>query len=237
VSKTLLQIIQAASLEVGAPSPIVVATSTDKAVLQFLALANAVGDELTSEFEWQWQCREYTFDTVVAQQDYDLPTGYSKLIEQTQWNRTTHWAVSGPKTSQEWSFLKGGIVSTGPWPRFRVIGNKFRLDPVPTDVNTFAFEYISSYWTLASGDTLPSKAGFTADTDTCVFRDRVIIAGTKLKWLQTKGLDTTYAEREYAIEVDKQKAQDQGAPVLQLAAQPNSFLLDWRSIPESGFGV
>lgn len=237
MAKNLLQIIQAAAREVGDSSPNAVATSSDSGVMQWMALANAVGDELISEFEWQMSVQEYTFATVAAQQDYDLPAGLSKIINQTQWNRSNHWAVSGPKTSQEWQFLKGGIVTTGPWPRFRIIGNKFRLDPIPTAVNTFAFEYVSSYWVLATGDSVPTKSAFTADTDTCLFRDRVIIAGAKLKWLQSKGLDTVYAERDFLIEVDKQKAQDADAQVLQLAPQPMAYLLDWRAIPESGFGV
>jgi hypothetical protein len=44
-----------------------------------------------------------------AKQDYDLPGGYDRMISDTNWDRTDHWRNLGPKSSQDWQFLQGGI--------------------------------------------------------------------------------------------------------------------------------
>jgi len=60
-----------------------------------------------------------------AKQDYDLPTGYDRMISDTNWDRTDHWRNLGTKSSQDWQFLQGGIISIGPRERYRIYNNKF----------------------------------------------------------------------------------------------------------------
>jgi hypothetical protein len=56
-----------------------------------------------------------------AKQDYDpMPGGYDRMISDTNWDRTDHWRNLGPKSSQDWQFLQGGIISIGPRERFRI---------------------------------------------------------------------------------------------------------------------
>lgn len=53
MSSTLLQLVTQAMSEVGLPSPSVVAASSDSQVLQFLALLNAAGYEISRQHPWQ----------------------------------------------------------------------------------------------------------------------------------------------------------------------------------------
>lgn len=163
---------------------------------------------------------------------YDLPSDWNYQLNQTQWDRTNHWALIGPKSPQEWQWLKGAIVSTGPRVRYRILNNKFQIWPLQVNTANLAYEYISTSWVLATGGTEPTKASFTVDTDTCIFRDRLMIAGIKVKFFQAKGLDITNYYREYIIERDKAMAQDKGAPVLSLAPTYNTILISPANVPD-----
>ena len=124
-----------------------------------------------------------------AKQDYDLPDGYDRMISDTNWDRTDHWRNLGPKSSQDWQFLQGGIISIGPRERYRIYNNKFRIFQALTTVYNFAFEYVSNYWVCATGSDQGSKSAYTADTDTSIFPDDLMLAGLKFYFLKAKKLD------------------------------------------------
>lgn len=154
---------------------------------------------------------------------YDLPSDWSKQVPQTEWDRTNFWPLNGPKTAQEWQFLKGGIVSTGPRLRFRIQGSKFAVNPVPSDGERLAFEYISNAWVQSSAGAY--KSSFTADDDTCIFDDSLMILGTKMLWRQEKGFESSLIERQFNTMRDKKTAQNASAPKLNMAMQPGNVLL------------
>jgi hypothetical protein len=115
-------------------------------------------------------------------QDYALPPDYDRMISDTSWDRTNHWPNLGPKSSQEMQWLQGGLISTVPRERYRILGNNMRLFPAPTTVLNLVYEYVSNFTVIASGASTPSKATFTVDTDTCVFKDEVMVKGLKYHW-------------------------------------------------------
>jgi len=112
-----------------------------------------------------------------AKQDYDLPAGYDRMISDTNWDRTDHWRNIGTKSSQDWQFLQGGIISIGPRERYRIYNGKFRIFQALTTVYNFSFEYVSNYWVCATGSSEGTKKEYTADTDTSVFPDDLMMAG------------------------------------------------------------
>lgn len=61
--KTLLQIVQAATQEMGISSPTLVVGSTAQDTIQLLALANRVLDNLQRDYIWQFLITEYRFTT------------------------------------------------------------------------------------------------------------------------------------------------------------------------------
>jgi hypothetical protein len=231
----LLQLLQTTADELGLTRPTAVASSTDSQVRQLLALLNRVGEEIMTEFPWQRLTKEYTFATVSGTAAYDLPSDFDRVVNQTEWDRTNHWGLDGPVSPQEWQFRKGGIVSSGPRSRFRIQGNQVKLDPTPTSIFTVAYEYISNKWVLAA-DGSTYKTSFTADDDTALFKDRLLITGTKLAFFYIKGLDTTSLERAFMRALSNAQGQDAGAPVLSLARRYTSPFLTADNAPESGFG-
>jgi hypothetical protein len=175
-----------------------------------------------------------TASLVFGQVQYALPSDWSKQIPQTEWDRSNRWPLLGPQSAQDWQSFKSGIVYAGPRLRFRIQGNTLSINPPPAANRNLAFEYISNGWVLDSTG-LVSKTKFTADTDTCVFDDSLMILGLKLKWLQTKGFQYDYAQKEYTDYLNVCKAQDKSAPKLSLAPASGTVLLTNRNIPDGGF--
>jgi hypothetical protein len=152
-----------------------------------------------------------------AKQDYDLPGGYDRMISDTNWDRTDHWRNLGPKSSQDWQFLQGGIISIGPRERYRIYNNKFRIFQALTTVYNFSFEYVSNYWVCATGSDQGSKSAYTADTDTSIFPDDLMLAGLKFYFLKAKKLDYAIELGEFMRALSYCKAQDQPVSAMSLA--------------------
>jgi len=232
--QTLLQIVQDACDEIGLQRPTAVVSSNDQQVIQLLSFANALGRDLVRMHPWQMLDKQFAFTTIDGVDTYDLPDGYSKLTNQTQWDRTNHWPLLGPKSAQEWAFLKGGIISTGPRIRFRIINNQMTLFPIPSSALDFNLEYVSKNWVdLAAGGTSDK---FQSDQDTNVFDDQLMIYGIKYKWLSAKGFDVSSAKADYALRLNDCMAQDEGAPTLSMSRRQTAQLINTWSIPESGYG-
>ena len=152
-----------------------------------------------------------------AKQDYDLPSGYDRMISDTNWDRTDHWRNIGTKSSQDWQFLQGGIISIGPRERYRIYNGKFRIFQALTTVYNFSFEYVSNYWVCAAGSSEGTKKEYTADTDTSVFPDDLMMAGLKFYFLKAKKLDYGIELGEFTRALSYNKAQDVPVPSMSLA--------------------
>ena len=172
----------------------------------------------------------YTFGQV----NYAMPSDYQRMVNKTHYNKSNRWSVIGPKDAQEWQWLKASYVTTGPRMRFRIIANKFVIWPMPTAQVILGFEYQSGSWVVASDGSY--KTRFSADTDTSIFPDRLLVLGTKLKYFQIKGFDTASLQADYARELSKFKAQDAGADTLSLAPKYPNILLTQNNLPDTGFG-
>lgn len=175
-----------------------------------------------------------TVTLVFTQTKYRLPSDFDRVINRTQWDKTNHWELMGPKSPQEWQYLKGGIVATGPRMRYRIRGGYFEIWPPAPAVAQLGFEYISNGWATSSSGT--AKSSFSADDDICVFRDRTMINGAKFEFYNIKGFDTTSLSRDYYLQVQKEMAMDRASPTLSLSASRAPMFINSGSIPDSGYG-
>lgn len=302
MARTLLQLVQDASKEMGLASPSTAAANTAVDVIQLVSLLTAVGQELIRQHDWQYLVKEHTFSTVFysytgnstsestsltgmssitglnttfmvsgtgvpddtfvssasgttvvmsneasstatgttftfGQVKYTLPSDFDRQTEMTHWNKSNQWEDAGPTTAQQWQYLKTSSATTGPRVRYRIFGNTYQLFPMPTTEVVHRFEYLSTNWVTATGESAPNKALFSADTDVCIFPDRLMVLGLKLKYFEAKGFDTTALYRDFTNQMDLAKAHDHGAPTLSLAPRPATVLISSDNIPDSGFGT
>lgn len=165
---------------------------------------------------------------------YDFPSDYDSIVPRTQWDKSKHWEMLGPESAQQWEWLLSGFISTGPRIRWRLFGNYFQIWPGYSNAEFLGYEYRSKGWATASNGTV--KNSFTADSDTCIYPDRLMVLSTKLKYFQAKGFDTTALYRDYIIEFETSVAQNTSAANLSFAPRPGSVLIGWDNIPDSGYG-
>ena len=171
---------------------------------------------------------------VLSQIAYSLPADFETITDRTQWDKTKHWEALGPETAQQWQWLKSGYISTGPRIRWRILDNQFQIWP-PMNTNEYlGWEYRSKGWARAADGTI--KNSFTADSDTTVYDDRLMVIYTKLKYFQVKSFDTTALNQDYMRYLSVVKANDKGAPNLSFAPYPSKVLIGYANIPDTGYG-
>ena len=166
---------------------------------------------------------------------YDLPADYVSTVNRTHWDKSKRWEMLGPESPQQWEWLLSGYISTGPRIRWRLLGKYFQIWPGMNAGELIGFEYRSKAWAEAADGT--PKNSFTADTDTCIYPDRLMVLGTKLKYFEAKGFDTTALYRDYLMEFETAVGQDTAAANLSFAPRPGTVLIGYDNIPDSGYGT
>ena len=169
-----------------------------------------------------------------SQTKYDLPPDFETITDNTHWDKTKHWQMLGPEDAQQWQWLKSGYISTGPRIRWRILGGQFQIWPPYNTQEYLGFEYRSKGWARSAANAV--KNSFTADTDTTVFDDTVLVLATKLKYFQVKSFDTTALMQDYMRYLNVAKANDKGSATLSFAPYPSKVLIGYANIPDTGYG-
>lgn len=232
--KTMLQIIQSATGEMGLSVPNYVAGNTTSDTVQMLALLNGLGDDLMREFDWQALVKVYSWAST-GTETYSLPSDYDRQLDRTHYDSSKKWEMLGPESPQQWAFLTNSYISTGPRARYRIFGNKIHIWPATISGDTLTFEYVSNAWATDSGGT--AKSSFTVDTDTSIFPDRLMITGLKLRYFSVKGFNTQEFQAEFMRYLSVAKSDDQGSPVLSFAPKMSSVLIGYENIPDTNYGI
>lgn len=224
---SLLTLIQDVSKMIGLSSPTAVVTSADQRVLELLVMANVVGEDLSTRYEWQELVRtaQWSSSGTIAQGTIDSATiaaDFGRFIDGTFWDRSLRQQVLGPATAQQWqSDLSNAIVS--PPYKFIVQNNILYIGPTPIGAgNTLVFNYVTKNWCQSSTGT--GQSAFAADSDTTLIPERLFKLDLIWRWKSSKGLayaeDLENAERE----IDKHIGQNGGRRVLFIGGAPIEYL-------------
>lgn len=171
--------------------------------------------------------------------EYALPDGFSNIIDQTGWNRTTRLPLGGPVSAQVWQYLKGrqqGVVFNV---LFRPDDDTIKLypDTNPPGGQNIAFEYTSRFWVADANTTDPIDDEPDDNNDVILFDPLLVTRRLRLDWLGSKGFDTGEARRDYDQTLEVVKNADGTAPILNLRG-PGQFdpLMGGQNVPITGFG-
>jgi len=235
--KTILQIVQALTAEVGLPIPTGIVSSQDPNLLKLLALVRAQCDDLLADFDWQTLQTRSNFSTASGTPSYSFPTDIKRFIGGSFYDQNNRWAMTGPMTPIEWEQVQVSGLATSPFTRFRVYDDQIWLYPTPgATVYTFVFEYISNNYVSTAGGVL--QPDFTQDSDICRFDHRVVIYGTKLKFLASLNLDTTAAAQDYIAVLASAKGSNvPPRPLSITGGGTGTPLISVLNIPDTGFGT
>lgn len=173
-----------------------------------------------------------------GQISYALPSDIQDFISASFWDRNFRWQMLGPLSAQEWQTIVSGISPVGPRIRYRIMADRFWIQPPPGEDQTdlIAYEYISKNWCQSASGTAQSE--WTADTDTFLWPDRTMILGIKWRFLRAKGLDYSEELRTYQNAVDRQIARSGANRALPMNASAHGLrLLSSMNVPDTGFGT
>lgn len=208
---------------------------------QMLAALQSAGNELMLYYPWEQFHKEVGYALIAGIGAYDLPSDWAYFIDQTQWDRTNHWPLLGPKSPAEWAWLKGGLLASFPRMRYRVMGNKIEFWPTPETNSQFnmSMEYVSGNWVqnTNSTDQKPNAAMVMADGDIVWYHPWLMVKYTKLKWMELKGFDSAPAASDFKRMYDSLMGKDVGAQVLSLVPQQTPFFLGPWSLPDGNWNV
>jgi hypothetical protein len=234
-----IDILKQVAGELGLVQPSTITGLSDVQSLQFLSLLNSGGNELMLYYPWEQFVREWEFNTVVDQADYPLPDDYNYFRDMTQWDRTNHWPLLGPKTAQEWAFLKGSLVAALPRLRYRIANNLLKIFPTPTTGSSpsqykLAMEYICRNWVVTTNG---EASMITQDGDIPQYDPWLLIKFVKFKFYELKGLSTAGVQADFMRVFDSLTGKDTGARTLNLSPiDQHQFVGPW-SVPDGSWNV
>jgi hypothetical protein len=214
---TLLDLIKEFSARRGLPAPTLVIGSQDDQLLQFVGLLNEVLEDLTTRYVGTALQKQATWTMLPTESQgkvKDLfPFGFKWIINETFWDRTQQQPIPGTTSPAQWQAMKASN-SVGIHLIYRIMGGELLLAGTLAEGHQLALEYASD-WAVSSTDGL-YKAFFTADTDTCLFPDSVLLAGLNWKFRLEKGMKYAEAFRSYEVALAEFNGHDGGKPVLSM---------------------
>lgn len=239
---TLLTICQdiARDIPVDIPTQVFGNDSDDTAKLLFSS-ANNAGKWLAKRHNWVDMVKEYTFSTVASQTDYDLPSDFKYIVNQTLWDRSNYEEIRGPLTPQEWQRYQSSVLADTitTWKKYRIRDvsgtKKFSIHPTPDAIESLVFEYQSSSWCESSVGT--GRSAWGADSDVGVISEELIYLEARWRVLNRLGLSYQEEKMEARREIDIAVAREAGAKKLYLSTTKDIRLLGPENVPDTGYGV
>ena len=227
---TLKQMIDSVLLESGVATESAYATSTDDAVLRLVNLANRSVTRLRRE---PWQHLVATHEIVMTSaEQYAMPADWGHYIPDTAYTNSRLWAVQVPTGDAEWNYLKASSSGTGPAIVMRIRGGFFEIYQ-PNAGETIRLEYMSKYPVRDSVGS--SKERFTADTDTTVLDDDLVVLDIMWRYKKLMGMDYQIDMAEAMDLKNRLLGQDGGAKTIipgeERSTHPYYEL--WRPVPNT----
>ena len=218
-SATANDILNAVAAEVGVTPVVDPYASADATFVQLQYLLNTSIRQLCRKYNWEFLVKEHQILTVAGETgDYDLPSDFLRMINQTGWERTNRNPIQS-LSAQQWQYLKGrNLVSESIYVNFRIQQNKFTIYPTPVSAAfDIAYEYISNLSVTSSTDgALISKVNTGADRP--IFDAYLLERALKVKWLEAKGFDSASAQDDLDEAYGDLISADKSAPILNAGA-------------------
>jgi len=218
----------------GLTPPATISAATDETAKQLWALATEVGQQLITEFDWQFLGREFTITTNGAA-EYTLPADWDSFATDASWNRTTTLPVIGSLQDYEWQMLKARTTSGTQFTLlYRLEENQVIFPEAPPSGQTIIIPYVSRAWVEASnGD---PQDNLQLDTDVVLYDSQLFKLALKLAWRAEKGFDVTRDQAAFDNQLRKNTGKDGVGRTLSLSRKAGFPYLGYLNIPETGYG-
>jgi hypothetical protein len=177
--------------------PSLIIGNNDDVAQQILQAVKTSVTYLARTYQWQELQREYSFNSVVNQAEYNLPSDFDRIIDNTFWNATQNWAMIGSNTPEQWRILKNSLLTQAETVEyFRIKNNQIVIHRTPTAVENYVFEYVSKNIIKSSANV--EQTEFLADSDVPIIDEYILKLDTTWRWLKNNG--RAYAEEKQIAE-------------------------------------
>lgn len=213
---TILDVGKKVALRVIGNQPISMFTPTrDKqSVAEILDLAGDVAMDIAKSHDWQALTSIHTITGDGSTKTFPLPEDYGRmllasgLIDPATW----FWGYVNIPTVMDWLMEENygfSRITPGAW---IILGNEFNFVPAPSASAEAKLPYISK--NIFRSAALSPKETITADNDTFVLDERLLMLGTLWRWKEQKGLEYAEDMHTYEIALSQAQARDAGARVI-----------------------
>lgn len=236
-------IINRAAVELGLVPAADPFSSEDMNFVQLKHLLNTAGEELAQAYDWEFLVKSHQILTQADDSgDYDLPTDFLYMLNQTGWERSRRVPLFGALSAQDWTYLQGRkLASKTIYASFRIQQGKFTIYPNPVpeglDIN---FEYQSKNWAVQSPNANPVPVDAVSEASDLILYDKVLISRyLKVKYLEAKGFDSAKAQDDFYQQFAFVTGKEKGAEILRAGGRGRGFpYLDGnRNTPDTGYGM
>jgi hypothetical protein len=141
----------------------------------------------------------------------------------------------GPLNQPNWAQNEFGMTNVGPFFQQQLRGTTLYLQPTPSSVQTIDFYYVSKNWIYQGGGATTGST-FTADSDTFLFREELLIQSLKWRWLRAKRLSYDEERDEFDRLLLRAQAEDRGARSLSMDPSREQWPQFGYIVPITGYG-
>jgi hypothetical protein len=234
---TVLALVQTFTDKGGLNRPSALIAATDKSARQYVGLLRETIADL-GEYRWQQQRLRGQFTSVAATLQGTfvalLGAGYAGLVKDSLWNDTRHMQIFGPVTDQTQQRLRT-LPAAGPEYQYWVSNDSLYVSPTLRAGDTISCIFVSKYNVRSSIGT--AKESATADDDTLVFPDNVVLRLFESKWKKQKGESGWEDDHNDAMALVAKNIIRDTYPILRLDAGANRDLRPGVIIPPGSWGV
>jgi len=239
---TLLTLSQNVTDEIGIARPLTIIGNNNQDARRLLQATNRTGKELAKK-RFVLLIQEHTFSSIANEDDYPLPTDFQFFIPETMWNRSNSWRTMGALDAREWQSLKSGLATTLVTDAFRIkaklAAKRIFIDPTPSGVENFAFEYLSDAWVREIGTATDGQDqffnAFTLDAQESLIDENIV--ELEVIWRMLRAMGEPYFDQrdEYDHQVSIAVAHDGAPRVLRFNRIRRRF--DRVNVGETSFGL
>jgi len=210
---TVLSALQSASVKLIARRPVAFFGSNEVFETEMTDMVNTVADDIVQAHDWQALVKIATLTGDGVTETFPLPADYARQMLTSTIRDVDNWAGGEGHCATVDDFLRikeNGLNSIpGVW---CIFGNAINVFPAPASASIARFPYIGKNWAISSGQT--PKGQFTADTDSFLLPDELLMKALVWRYRDNKGLASDGDQEEYEKALSYHAGKDSGAYVI-----------------------
>lgn len=212
---TTLSVIQdACTSGIALEKPTSVFGSSTREHIELASLINEAGYMIADAHEWQTLNRIATITGDGTDEDFILPTDFSRMLDKSQlWSSSLETPLTPISDRDEWLGLdvQSFDFVINAW---IIYGNEVHIKPALTAGVTVKYFYQSHHWARSAAPANIDQ--FSADTDTFRLSERLLKLALIYKWREMKGLPYAENMADYQDLLSKLIARDKGSRIIRI---------------------